>query len=114
MIDWTRVTELHAEIGEDGFNEILEVFLEEMNSIVGQLQDGPEPQQLEMTLHALRGGLLNLGFTHASALCQQGEAMAANGLTDQVDTAGIMQSYDTSCQLFLSELAQRLGKVSAG
>lgn len=114
MIDWTRVTELHAEIGEDGFNEILEVFLEEMNSIVGQLRDGPEPRRLEMTLHSLRGGLLNLGFTHVSDLCQQGEAMAAKGLADQVDTVGIVQGYDASCQLFLSELALRVGKVSAG
>lgn len=115
MIDWTRVADLHDEIGEAGFNEVVEVFVQEMDSIVAQLRDAPEPHQLEMTLHALRGGLLNLGFTHVSALCQQGEALAAKGHPDQVDTRSIVQGYDSACQIFLSEVAQRLGhKASAG
>jgi HPt (histidine-containing phosphotransfer) domain-containing protein len=114
MIDWTRVTDLHAEIGDDGFNEIIDMFLMEMNNIVAQLQDGSNPQRIEVNLHALRGGLLNLGFTHVSALCQQGEVMAAKGFADQVDTASIVQGYDASCNLLLSELTQRVGKVSAG
>lgn len=114
MIDWTRVTDLHAEIGEDGFNEIIDMFLMEMNNIVAQLQDGSNPQRIEVNLHALRGGLLNLGFTHVSTLCQQGEVMAAKGFADQVDTASIVQGYDASCNLLLSELTQRVGKVSAG
>jgi len=114
MIDWARVTELHTEIGEDGFNDIIKMFLTEMNSIVAQLREGTNPQRLEMNLHALRGGLLNLGFTDVSALCQQGEAMAATGRADQVDTASIVRGYDASCNLFLSELTQRVGKVSAG
>ena len=114
MIDWTRVADLHAEIGEDGFNEIIDMFLMEMNNIVAQLQQGSNRQRLEANLHALRGGLLHLGFSDVSALCPQGELMAAKGFADQVDTARIVQGYDTSCHLFLSELTQRVGTVSAG
>ena len=109
MIDWTRVAQLHDEIGDAGFMEILDVFLEEMEAIVTPLRGGPDLAQLEMTLHAMRGGLLNLGFTDVSALCRQGEVLAAQGHADQVDTALIVQSYDAACGLFLAEVAQRLG-----
>lgn len=111
MIDWTRVAQLHDEIGDAGFSEILEVFLEEMEGIVAPLCGTPDPAQLEMTLHAMRGGLLNLGFTDTTTLCREGEALAAQGHADRIDTALIVQSYDAACRVFLSEVAQRMGSA---
>ncbi len=37
MIDWERVAELQSEIGADGFGEVLELFLDEVEGVVMRL-----------------------------------------------------------------------------
>jgi hypothetical protein len=41
MIDWKRVEELRTEIGNDGFAEVAEMFLEEAEATVQTLVSGP-------------------------------------------------------------------------
>ncbi|MEE4239297.1 MAG: Hpt domain-containing protein [Anderseniella sp.] len=108
MIDWVRVSDLHDEIGTDGFSEVLELFLEETGRCVDLLREAPDMDQLAMNLHSLRGGVVNLGFTEVSSLCEKGEAMAAMGQQDHVDTASIVQAYDNARQTFLSELDRHI------
>jgi histidine phosphotransfer protein HptB len=108
MIDWARVSELQDEIGRDGFSAVLELFLEETGRCVERLREAPDPDQLAMNLHSLRGGLVNLGFTEVSSLCEQGEVMATMGQPERVDTTSIVQAYDNARQTFLTELGQRL------
>jgi HPt (histidine-containing phosphotransfer) domain-containing protein len=108
MIDWARVSDLHDEIGRDGFSEVLELFLEETGRCVDLLRTAPDPDQLAMNLHSLRGGLVNLGFTEVSTLCERGEVLASMGQPDRVDTTPIVQAYDNARRTFLAELDQRL------
>jgi HPt (histidine-containing phosphotransfer) domain-containing protein len=108
MIDWTRVSDLHEEIGRDGFFEVLDLFLKETGRCVDLLREAQNPDQLAMTLHSLRGSLVNLGFTKVSSLCEEGEVMASMGQPDHVNTASIVQAYDDTRQRFLAELRQRL------
>ncbi|PJE28021.1 Hpt domain-containing protein [Pseudooceanicola antarcticus] len=105
MISWTQVIELREDVGHDDFDEVVEIFLEEVEETLTTLaHDG----QLEQVLHALKGSALNLGFTHFSGLCAEGEVMAARGEGDAVDLGAIRTSYAESRQIFLSELPQRL------
>ena len=78
MIDWPRVRELKDEVGEDGFEEVIELFLEEVEEVIEKLGTN-DRSQLEQDLHFLKGSALNLGFETFSNLCLEGERMSANG-----------------------------------
>lgn len=107
MIDWDRVTELREQIGADDFDEVVELFLDEVLEVIGMLRDAPQPEKLECQLHFLKGSALNLGFADFSEKCHVGERQAANGQADQVDVKAILDSFDASHHLFLEELPSR-------
>ena len=47
MIDWTRAGELRSEIGDDGFAEVVELFLDEVEDVVMRLRATPDPANYE-------------------------------------------------------------------
>ncbi|MEX0370911.1 MAG: Hpt domain-containing protein [Tateyamaria sp.] len=108
MIDWERVTTLRKEIGEEDFEEIVPLFIEEVTEITEALRAEPALDRLEEDLHALKGSALNLGFSEFSMLCHRGESMAASGKPEDVDVGAILASFDASKQEFTSGLAQGL------
>jgi len=99
MIDWERVAELQSKIGADGFSEVLELFLDEVEGVVMRL--GQRPEKLEDDLHFLKGSAWNLGFKSFGAMCQAGERMAAAGLAQQVDVPAVLECYGESKQIFM-------------
>jgi len=106
MIDWTRVDELRDEIGTDCFDEVVELFIEEVETEIDQLRSGTDPDQLEARLHFLKGSALSLGFEAFSKLCQEGETNAAQGRATHVDLSAILSCYDASKSAFLEKLAR--------
>jgi HPt (histidine-containing phosphotransfer) domain-containing protein len=109
MIDWNRVKDLREEIGGDSLQEVVEMFLEEADAEIAELQGDGTLDTLESRLHALKGIALNLGFVRFSEHCQAGETAAADGAEEQVDIADIIASYDASKAVFL----EGLGSLSA-
>lgn len=105
MIDWGRVDVLRNEISADDFEEVVALFLEEVEEIIERLRTTPFPTSLEADLHCLKGSALNLGFAEFSSLCDAGERLAALGETAQVNVDAIISSFDASKELFLKELA---------
>ena len=73
MIDWTRIDELRSEIGEDGFDEVVEIFLDEVAETLAELDDLPKGAERAARLHFLKGSALNLGFTRVADLCKAAE-----------------------------------------
>mgnify|MGYP000240406332 FL=1 len=65
LINWTRVQELRAEIGDDGFAEVVAMFLDESDAVIARAGSGPTPEDL----HFLRGAALNLGFAELAEAC---------------------------------------------
>lgn len=110
MIDWTRVNELRNEIGDDGFSEVVELFLDEVEEVIARLENAPDPRSFEQDLHFLKGSAWNLGFAAFGALCQSGERRAAQGQAATVDMAAVLASYAASKDCFLAGLA----KLTAG
>ncbi|MGP3696631.1 Hpt domain-containing protein [Rhodobacter sp. NSM] len=106
MIDWKRVADLRGEVGEDGFDEVVQMFLEETDQSIRSLSSGAEPA-LEELLHFLKGSALNLGFTTVARLCQDGETLAAEGRGSEVDLGMLINSY----RLARMEFIERLGSV---
>lgn len=106
MIDWQRVNTLRAEIGEEDFEEVVPLFLEEVSEITDQLGAHVDLDQLEANLHCLKGSAVNLGFADFSALCHDGEAMAAAGNAASVDVGEILKCFDASKVAFMAGLSQ--------
>ncbi|MEL7252662.1 MAG: Hpt domain-containing protein [Pseudomonadota bacterium] len=100
MIDWDRVNQLKDEIGEEDFQEVVDMFLDEMNEEVDSLTPGMGAQDLEAKLHFLKGAALNLGFSAFADLCKTGEEAARDGQTDAIDTAAVMTCYKKSIDAF--------------
>ena len=105
MINWDRVTELRDEIGAEDFDEVVEIFLEEVEEEITKLRTVADTDALEAPLHFLKGSALNLGFATFSELCQTGETAAAAGEGDTIDLAEILNCYDASKAEFLSALS---------
>ncbi|MEY8829083.1 Hpt domain-containing protein [Sedimentitalea sp. XS_ASV28] len=108
MIDWSRVRELCDEVGSEDFDEVVDLFLEEVGEVIGRLRREPDPSQLEQNLHFLKGSALSLGFASFSSLCQNGERISAQGEADAVDIPEIVAEFERSKNEFLAELPVRL------
>ncbi|PIE16580.1 MAG: histidine kinase [Rhodobacterales bacterium] len=102
MITWDRVNELRDEIGADDFQEVVEIFLEEVDEVIERLKETPDPACYEQDMHFLKGSALNLGFAQFSELCQSYETAAANGKTDVVCLGPLFELYAASKAAFLS------------
>ncbi len=108
MIDWQRVNTLREEVGAEDFDEVVELFLEEVDEVITKLRGMPDFATLEEDLHFLKGSALSLGFRSFSGLCQVGENLSAEGKADQVDLNEILQNYTQSKQVFQAEMTQAL------
>ena len=106
MINWTQVSALRDEVGPEDFDEVVTLFLEEVQEVIDELPSVGNAD-MESKMHFLKGSALNLGFTDFSDLCAAGEKMAASGQSDAVDVAGVVSSYDASRAHFLGELGAR-------
>ena len=108
MIDWTRVSELRDEVGAEDFDEVVELFLEEVEEAIAALRDLTDLSELEPQCHFLKGSALSIGFRDFANLCQAGEAAAAAGHGADVDIAAIVQSYAEAREVFINQFAERL------
>lgn len=108
MIDWERVCALRDEVGAEDFDEVVVLFLEEVDDEIADLVETRPGNGLEAKLHFLKGSALNLGFDHFSTLCQSGETKMSKEPGKAIDLSEILNSYQTSRAAFLSELPARL------
>lgn len=102
MIDWRRVKELCDEVGAEDFNEVVDLFFEEVEEVTDRLRIEPYLEALEGDLHFLKGSALSLGFSDFAKLCQRGETASGKGDATSVDVAAILRSYDASKEAFLN------------
>ena len=72
-VNWARIRELRDEIGPDDFDEVVELFLAEVEGALEQLSCSQDPPD-EAEYHFIKSSALNLGFDGLAALCARGEA----------------------------------------
>lgn len=106
MIDWTRLNDLRAEIGEEDLAEVVSLFLEEADEVVASIAALETDEELEAQLHFLKGSALNLGLSDLAGLCQEGERAAAQGHGATVDRNRICTTYAASKSAFLGALTK--------
>ena len=109
MIDWARVDELLEEIGVEDFGEVVDLFLDEVETAVGKLDAaGDNPVLVEEHMHFLKGAALNLGFDALARICQQGEAAAAANAPQEVTSEQVRAVFSQSRAIFERELPGKL------
>ncbi len=106
MIDWGRLAELRAEIGDADLADVARLFLDEADEVVGRLHGNMSDTRLEAELHFLKGAALNLGLRELASLCQDGERQAAQHSAASVDLARTIAVYQASKAAFLVALAK--------
>ncbi|MGB5866001.1 MAG: Hpt domain-containing protein [Sulfitobacter sp.] len=100
MIDWERIKLLCDDVGPEDFEDVVEVFFDEVTGMTDSLRVAPNIDTLGADLHALKGSALNLGFITFSELCQTGETLAGHGRAAEIDLRSILESFDLSMQAF--------------
>ena len=113
MIDWPRVMELREEVGAEDFNEVVDLFLDEVQEVITRLRNDPDPAQFEADFHFLKGSALSLGFAALSALCETGESRSAAGQDVSGEFQALFSCYADSRAYFLAELPQHLAPSAA-
>ena len=108
MIDWERVNTFCDEVGADDFDEVVALFLDEVEDVINRLHAVPDLTTLEDDLHFLKGSALGLGFRSFSALCQAGETLSAQGKAAEVNLKEILENYAASKQCFQAEMPQSM------
>lgn len=106
MIQWARVNELRDEVGAEDFDEVVDLFLEEVEEAIQGLSSESTAVQMEQHLHFLKGSALNLGFRVFSDLCQDGERRSAEGETGTISIAEIIDGFEQSKVLFIAQLPE--------
>jgi len=104
MIDWTRVTDLRAEIGNDEFPEVAALFLDEVDTVIARLRAADPATVGGEDLHFLKGSALTLGFTALADACAQGEARLSGGTA--ADIPALVGVFDASRAAFLAGLVE--------
>ncbi len=72
MIDWTRVEELRNDLGDEDFDEITSLFLEEVEERLDCLKSGGS-DNLADDFHFVKGSAANLGFATLRETCETAE-----------------------------------------
>jgi HPt (histidine-containing phosphotransfer) domain-containing protein len=96
MIDWTRVEELRCDVGDDDFEEVMSLFLEEVEAVMAGLGTSSDSTAAARDLHFLKGSTMNVGFAALARMCSEGEAAALAGRVDEIDFAAIRESFSRS------------------
>ena len=85
LVNPARVQALCQEIGEDGFPDVLEMFISESAQVVARLRDMTDPVAIAADMHFLKGSALTMGMDDLAAYCmgvEQGGAFDPDMLED--------------------------------
>lgn len=68
-VDWKRIEELQAEIGPAAFEQVLAMFVIELDDGFRRLARLEDPRDAPATLHAMKGAALSIGLDRLARLC---------------------------------------------
>lgn len=103
-VDWDRLNELRADIGEEDFADVAMLFVAELQETLDKLT--PE-KATTADFHFLRGSAANLGFVTLVAACSSAEA-ACNG-NEVPDVAAVQAAFAAA----LSEVQPHVPELAA-
>lgn len=112
MIDWTRASELFDDFGDEGFAELVTVFLEEGREGLDRLEHAATDEEHRAAFHFLKGAALNLGFIEIAEICALGESAATQGKDASQHKEKVRARLPDTCAVFEDQWPTKL--LSAG
>jgi HPt (histidine-containing phosphotransfer) domain-containing protein len=103
MIDWTKLHDLRASIGENDFSQLAHLFVTEMGERLALLASAPNTATVE-DFHFLRGGAANLGLLTMVAACHAAEAACRAGAVP--DIRAVSHAFGAAVTAIQAELPQ--------
>lgn len=106
MIDWGQVRQLQDDIGKEELDDLIEVFLLEVDETLGTLPADftkTDLGELSATFHFLKGCASNLGFSEFQVNCSKGEETAKNGHAPDFTSAEFYELYKRSKTYFMDQ-----------
>ena len=101
MLDKKQIKQLRNDLGADGFAEIVDIFLAEVDEVFTPIEaDGVTATDM----HFLKGSAANLGFTEFSKTCQIAQHNINEGAT--ADLATVRTAFAESKALFVAEFLE--------
>ena len=101
MIDWNRVNELRAEVGEEDFDEVLDMFFDEVAEVLGSLGRGGN-EATKRDLHFLKGSAMNIGLAEVSTLCRNYELALVANPDEAIDLNAIRRTFLASKDILVT------------
>lgn len=98
-VDWDRLNELKADIGEEDFADVAMLFVTELQETLSTLTSD---RAAANDFHFLRGSAANLGLDALVAACEAAENACVAGTTPDVDA--VRAAFDCA----LAEMAKEL------
>lgn len=92
MIDQARLDELRSEIGSEDLAEVIEMFCEEVEEALQNLETLPADRLVDQ-LHFLKGSALNIGLRSVSDLCRAEELRLRDSPGLRPDVGSIRSAY---------------------
>ncbi|MDD7970245.1 Hpt domain-containing protein [Roseinatronobacter alkalisoli] len=99
VIDWTRVQELYEEIGEDAFEEVLSLFVEEVDEALERLHAADTSAASMSEFHFLKGAALNLGLSEMAEVCSRGEKMSNDAAPTEAEAASVLTGFPSAIRV---------------
>lgn len=103
MIDWAQLRQLQDDIGKDEMDDVVELFLCEVDEALATFEDDYEEMSLEdrsASFHFLKGCAANLGFKDFGHLCSEAEQDTKNGKDPTFQISDLVSLYAQSTQAF--------------
>lgn len=106
MINWSQIKQLEEDVGAEDLEEVVTLFLSEVDEAIGELQTvaSASPKEVAEALHFLKGSAFNLGFQSFGEYCSVGEAQAHAGDMSEISMSQVEQLYHDSKKVFLADL----------
>lgn len=106
MIDWERANVLRDEVGPEAFDEVVTLFLDEVEETLAALSTSMSVPELMDALHFLKGSALSVGFKKLAERCRNGEGSEPPTPEYLESLFGI---YSESKSEFLTGIAESFG-----
>ena len=98
LIEWKMVIDLREDVGHADFEEIVALFMEEVEETLSRIEKQALNSRLADDLHFLEGSALNMGFAAFAAACRAAEKAPAESNMDELKTL-----YFTTKDAYLSD-----------
>lgn len=105
MLDRDMIKALKADVGDTAFDEIIDLFLQEIDPKIDELRRGEVPDATD--LHFLRSGALNVGLCDFAEACATGEKIAEAGRQDEIDLPSLLHAYDLARSALMEEFTSK-------